>query len=149
MRTDIVENAASKTRADRNSTLAARPAECLEQRAIVAAPGPPVIPNLALPEFVLGQAQVRGERRALVDAVTGRVLSYRGLAVTVREVAAGFAARGVRPRDVLALCAPNSIAFAVSWFAALSVGASVTTVNPLSTGEEITRQLRQMSARCW
>jgi acyl-CoA synthetase (AMP-forming)/AMP-acid ligase II len=107
----------------------------------------PAIPDLTLPQFVLGAADRRGSKRALVDAATGQELSYAGLAVAVREAGAGLSARGVHPGDVLALCAPNCIEFAVAWFAAASIGAIVTTVNPQCTGDEITRQLRQTGAR--
>jgi acyl-CoA synthetase (AMP-forming)/AMP-acid ligase II len=107
----------------------------------------PAIPDLTLPEFVLGAADRRGSKRALVDAATGQGISYSGLADAVREVGAGLSARGMRPGDVLALCAQNSIEFAVAWYAAASIGAIVTTVNPQCTGDEIARQLRQTGAR--
>jgi acyl-CoA synthetase (AMP-forming)/AMP-acid ligase II len=107
----------------------------------------PVIPDLTLPQFVLGAAYRRGSKRALVDAATGHELSYAELADAVRETGAGLSARGLRPGDVLALCAPNCIEFAVAWYAATSIGAIVTTVNPLCTGDEISRQLRQTGAR--
>ena len=108
---------------------------------------PPAIPDLTLPQFVLGAAHRRGSKRALVDATTGHELSYAGLADAVRETGAGLAARVVRPGDVLVLCAPNCIEFAVAFYAATSIGAVVTTVNPLCTGDEISRQLRQTGAR--
>ena len=107
----------------------------------------PAIPDLTLPEFVLGAAYRRGSKRALVDAATGQEVSYADLADAVREVGAGLSARGMRPGDVLALCAQNSIEFAVAWYAAASIGAIVTTVNPQCTGDEIARQLRQTGAR--
>ena len=107
----------------------------------------PAIPDLTLAQFVLGAAYRRGGKRALVDAATGRELSYAGLANAVRETGAGLSARGVRPGDVLALCAPNCIEFAVAFYAATAIGAPVTTVNPLCTGDEISRQLRQTGAR--
>jgi acyl-CoA synthetase (AMP-forming)/AMP-acid ligase II len=107
----------------------------------------PAIPDLTLAQFVLGSAYRRGSKPALVDAATGHELSYAGLADAVREAGAGLSARGVRPGDVLALCAPNCIEFAVAWYAAISAGATVTTVNPLCTGDEISRQLRQTGAR--
>jgi acyl-CoA synthetase (AMP-forming)/AMP-acid ligase II len=107
----------------------------------------PAIPDLTLPQFVLGAAHRRGSKPALVDAATGRELSYAGLADAVREAGAGLSARGVRPGDVLALCAMNCIEFAVAWYAATSIGAIVTTVNPQCTGDEISRQLRQTGAR--
>jgi len=107
----------------------------------------PAIPDLTLPQFVLGAAHGRGSKRALVDAATGHGLSYAELADAVRETGAGLSARGLRPGDVLALCAPNGIEFAVAWYAATAAGAIVTTVNPLCTGDEISRQLRQTGAR--
>ena len=110
-------------------------------------PQAPDIPDLTLPGFVLGAAYRYGDKRALVDAATGHELSYAELADEVREVAAGLCARGVRPGDVLALCTPNCLEFAVTWFAATSAGAIVTTVNPMCTEEEISRQLRQTGAR--
>jgi acyl-CoA synthetase (AMP-forming)/AMP-acid ligase II len=107
----------------------------------------PAIPDLTLPQFVLADASRRGNKRALVDAATGAELSYAELADAVRETAAGLSARGLRPGDVLALCAPNCLEFAVAFYAASSAGAIVTTVNPLGTGDEISRQLRQTGAR--
>src|SRR3981081_352994 len=94
----------------------------------------PVIPDATLPEFVLGQAHKRGSKRALVEAGTGRELSYEQLAAAVRGTGGWLAAQGVRPGDVLALCAPNSIEFAVTSYAALSAGALLTTVHPTPTG---------------
>ena len=108
---------------------------------------PPDIPEVTLPEYVLGQALQRGSKRALVDAATGAALTYAELATAVGEVSAGLAARGVGPGDVLALCAPNSIDFVLAYLAATSAGAVVTTVNPLWTEAEIGRQLRQSGAR--
>lgn len=110
-------------------------------------PRAPDIPDLTLPEFVLGAAYQHGGKRALVDAATGQELSYAKLAVAVRDVGAGLSARGIRPGDALALCTPNCLEFAVTWFAATSAGAIVTTLNPLCTEEEISRQLRQTGAR--
>jgi acyl-CoA synthetase (AMP-forming)/AMP-acid ligase II len=109
-------------------------------------PGP-AIPGLTLPQFVLCSANRRGSKRALVDVATGQEISYAGLADAVQEIGAGLSARGLHPGDVLALCAPNSIEFAVAWFAAASIGAIVTTVNPQCTRDEIVRQLRQTGAR--
>ena len=106
-----------------------------------------VIPDVTVPEFVLGRAHLRGGKRALVEAGTGRELSYSQLAAAVQQAGAWLWARGVRPGDVLALCAPNSIEFAVSWHAASSIGAILTTVNPIATEEEIVHQLRQTGAR--
>ncbi len=106
-----------------------------------------VIPELTLPAYVLGQARQRASKPALVDAATGAALTYAELAAEVARVSTGLLARGMTTGDVLALCAPNSIEFVLTYLAAASAGAVVTSVNPVWTGQEISRQLRQTGAR--
>ena len=108
---------------------------------------PVSIPGLTLPEFVLADAERHGPHRALIDASTGCELTYDELAVSVRAVARGLFGRDVRQGDVLAVCAPNSIEFVLAWYAASSIGAIVTTLNPASTADELAHQLRQAGAR--
>jgi acyl-CoA synthetase (AMP-forming)/AMP-acid ligase II len=105
------------------------------------------VPDLTLPQLVLDAAGRHASKRALVDAATGQAISYGELADAIREVSAGLSARGVTSGDVLALCAPNCTEFAVAWYAAAWSGATVTTVNPMCTTDEISRQLLQTSAR--
>lgn len=105
------------------------------------------VPTVTLPEYVLGGARERGRKRALVDSATGAELSYADLVNAVTQQAAGLADSGMRPGDVLALCAPNGIGFVTTYLAGLSAGAVVTTVNPLWTAAEITNQLRLAGAR--
>ena len=100
----------------------------------IGCPGP-AIPEVTLPEYVLGTAAERGSKLALVEADSGRALTYAELADAVRRVGTGLANCGVGATDVVALCAPNSIDFVVGWYAASSIGATLTTVNPLSTGD--------------
>ena len=65
-----------------------------------------VIPSMALPQFLLAAAD-RGDRPALIDGLTGRVTSYGEFAALMGRVAAGFAARGLRKGQVVAILAPN------------------------------------------
>ena len=71
--------------------------------------GEPLEPHdpVPLPGVLLEHARDLGDKPALVDGPTGRTLSYRQLAEGVERVAAGLAARGVGPGDVLALSSPN------------------------------------------
>lgn len=54
------------------------------------------VPDLSLPEFLLAAGAPNPDRPALVDGPSGRTLSHAELAVAVRQVAAGLAARGLR-----------------------------------------------------
>jgi acyl-CoA synthetase (AMP-forming)/AMP-acid ligase II len=107
----------------------------------------PEIPAIRLPEFVLGRARARGAKPALVEADSGRKISYEGLADAASGAASWLSAAGVRPGDVVALCAPNGIDFVIAWYAASSADAVVTTVNPLLTGDELASHFRATGTR--
>ncbi|HEX6553788.1 MAG TPA: AMP-binding protein, partial [Ktedonobacteraceae bacterium] len=87
-----------------------------------------------------------GDAPAVIDALTGRTLTYRELALGVRRVAAGLQAHGVTKGDVLALCAPNGTEFVITYFAAAAAGAIITTMNPAATGHDIATQLANAGA---
>ncbi len=115
---------------------------------VISSPFPDVsIPDESLPTFVLAGAWERGDKPAIVDGLTGRTVSYRQLAEEVRRVGSGLRLRGVRHGDVLAMCCPNSPDFAVAYYAALSVGAVVTTINPMAVPSEVAAQLEDAEAR--
>jgi acyl-CoA synthetase (AMP-forming)/AMP-acid ligase II len=79
-----------------------------EVAAMWTSPYPPVeVGGTTLPGMVLEAAARHGDRTALVDGPSGTPVSYRLLAERVQGVAAGLAARGFRPGEVLALWAPN------------------------------------------
>jgi acyl-CoA synthetase (AMP-forming)/AMP-acid ligase II len=100
------------------------------------------IPDVALTEYVLGGAKRHGDKPALIDGASGAVTTYGELAGQVREVAAGLAAAGVGPGDVVGLLAPNSPSWAIAYHAVIARGAIVTPINPVLTAEEIATQLR-------
>jgi acyl-coenzyme A synthetase/AMP-(fatty) acid ligase/pimeloyl-ACP methyl ester carboxylesterase len=100
-----------------------------------------------LTAFVLGRAVDWGDRPAIIDGVSGRTMSYRELADAVGRVAAALAARGVAKGDVLALLSANCPEFAIMLYAALSIGAVITTINPLTPAHDIARQLEHADAR--
>ena len=105
------------------------------------------IPEVPLTEFVFGRAAEHPERPALVDGVSGRVLTYAQLAGAVRAAAAGLARRGFAKGDVLALYSPNLPEYVVAFHAVATLGGVVTTVNPQYTAEELGKQLRDSGAK--
>jgi acyl-CoA synthetase (AMP-forming)/AMP-acid ligase II len=105
------------------------------------------IPDVPLHRFVLARAGELGDKPALIDAPSGRTITYAQLAASVRAVAAGLAGRGFRKGDVLAHYAPNLPEYAVAFHGVAAVGGVNTTVNPLLTAEELAAQLRDCGAR--
>jgi acyl-CoA synthetase (AMP-forming)/AMP-acid ligase II len=98
------------------------------------------IPELTLPEFVLGRARELGEKPAIVDGTTGQVATYGELADRVDSVAASLQAQGVAKDDVVALVGPNSAEWAIAYHGILRAGGIVTPMNPLLTPEEMAKQ---------
>jgi acyl-CoA synthetase (AMP-forming)/AMP-acid ligase II len=66
-----------------------------------------VVPDVSLPEFLLATAANAPAATAIIDAASQRRVSYGELAASVRRVAAGLAACGLRPGQTLAIMAPN------------------------------------------
>jgi acyl-CoA synthetase (AMP-forming)/AMP-acid ligase II/NAD(P)-dependent dehydrogenase (short-subunit alcohol dehydrogenase family) len=118
------------------------------QTVIITSPHPDVsLAEVSVTEFVLGRARARGDRPALIDSGTGRTFTYRDLADIVERAAAGLAGAGVAKGDVLALCTPNCPELAIAFYAAASLGAVITPLNPLATGQDMARQLEHAGAR--
>lgn len=79
---------------------------------------------------------------AFIDGPSGNTLSYSALRHNVRAIAAGLHGLGVRKGDVVLVISPNSIAIPCIYLAILSIGAIITTINPLSTEREIAGQVK-------
>jgi acyl-CoA synthetase (AMP-forming)/AMP-acid ligase II len=107
---------------------------------------PVEVGGTTLHEMVLEAAARFGDRPALVDGPSGTTVGYRLLAERVRGVAAGLAARGFRPGDVLALWAPNLPQWAGVALGTMAAGGTVTGANPGCTERELTAQLADAGA---
>jgi acyl-CoA synthetase (AMP-forming)/AMP-acid ligase II len=105
------------------------------------------IPDTPLTPFVLWQAEQLANKVAIIEAASGRSLTYGQLARDVRRLAAGLWARGFRPGDVLAILSPNLPEYPVAFHGTATAGGIVTTLNPLFTADEIAFQLRDSKAR--
>ena len=82
-----------------------------------------------------------------MDGTTGKAISYAHLGHMVGRLAGGLAAIGLRPGDVLGLFSPNTVLYPVVFHAAVRAGATVTTVNSLSTAKDVANQLGDSRAR--
>jgi acyl-CoA synthetase (AMP-forming)/AMP-acid ligase II len=99
-----------------------------------------------LHRLALERAARAGDRPALIDGLSGYVVSYRTLASRVERVASGLAERGFGAGDVLALWAPNVVQWAGVALGAMAVGGAVTGINPGYTERELKGQLADSGA---
>ncbi|KAL0393725.1 UNVERIFIED_CONTAM: 4-coumarate--CoA ligase-like 6 [Sesamum latifolium] len=83
---------------------------------------------------------------ALIDSSSGFSVSYSQLFTLVKSVASGLHNMGVKQGDVILFLLPNSVCFPIVFLGALSVGAIVTPMNPLSSLSEIKRQVLDSNA---
>jgi acyl-CoA synthetase (AMP-forming)/AMP-acid ligase II len=104
------------------------------------------IPSVPLTAYVLDGALELGDKPALVDGPTGRVLTYAQLDEQVRRLAGGLVERGFGKGDVLAIMAPNLPEYAVVFHGVSMAGGTVTTVNPTYTAPEVHHQLTDAGA---
>ena len=105
------------------------------------------IPEVPLTSFVLRRAARLGDKAALIDAATGRTITYQQLVESIDRVASSLSQRGFRKGDVLGILSPNVPEYAIAFHAVASLGGIVTPINPLYTAHEIGLQLNDSSAR--
>jgi acyl-CoA synthetase (AMP-forming)/AMP-acid ligase II len=105
------------------------------------------VPESTLTDFVFQNAERFAGKPALVDGQTGRVLTYDELPRLVRRAAGGFAGRGLKKGDVVALLSPNVPEYAVAFHGAAAAGLAVSTINPLCSAGEVSQQLKESGAR--
>ncbi|TVU46368.1 hypothetical protein EJB05_05897, partial [Eragrostis curvula] len=110
-----------------------------------------VIPSdrgLSLADLILRRAESCPSALALVDAATGRGLTFEALRSAVLTTAAALSSRErVRPGDVVLLLAPNCVLYPVCFLAITALGAVATTANPLYTPREIAKQVADARAK--
>src|SRR2546423_14178004 len=104
------------------------------------------IPHESLPAFVLARAAQHGERPALIDGRTGRVVTCADFCRQVERAAASLCARGLQRGDVCAIFSPNAPEYAIAFHAAALAGAATTTVSPSYTAAELAHQLHDTRA---
>ncbi|RVX15894.1 4-coumarate--CoA ligase-like 5 [Vitis vinifera] len=80
-------------------------------------------------------------KTAFIDAASGHRLSLYEVWRAVDAVSSCLADMGIRKGHVILLLSPNSILFPVVCLSVMSLGAVITTTNPLNTAREIGKQI--------
>ncbi|CAL8119500.1 unnamed protein product [Prunus armeniaca] len=111
----------------------------------------PTRPDLDTATFVLSQFPPHHQaksRVALIDSATNQRVTYAQLHHSIQCLASGlYQGLGVRKGDVVFLLSPNSLLYPTICLAVLSIGAVLTTANPLNTKSEIGKQVRDSGAK--
>jgi acyl-CoA synthetase (AMP-forming)/AMP-acid ligase II len=114
----------------------------------LASPYPDVeIPELSVPEFVLAAGKERPDAPALIDGVSGDVITHGQLAHHVDRLAAALHEKGLRKGDVVAVLCPNTIWYPVVFHGIAAAGCVTSPINSLYTAHEIAFQLRDSGAK--
>ncbi|XP_020582501.1 4-coumarate--CoA ligase-like 4 isoform X2 [Phalaenopsis equestris] len=100
----------------------------------------PTSPHLDVTTFISSRSH--SGTVALIDASSGRRLSFSDLWRSVASLSSSLSSSlSIRKGDVVLLLSPNSIYFPIVSLAVLSLGAVLTTTNPLNTPQEIAKQI--------
>eukprot|EP00262_Sarcandra_glabra_P006929 TRINITY_DN19490_c0_g1_i1.p1 TRINITY_DN19490_c0_g1~~TRINITY_DN19490_c0_g1_i1.p1 ORF type:complete len:543 (+),score=82.24 TRINITY_DN19490_c0_g1_i1:106-1734(+) len=107
----------------------------------------PQNPNLSIVSFLFRNSSSYSDKLALADADSGETLTFHQFNSTVSRVAAGLFRLGINKGDVVLIFAPNSIQFPLCFFGIVSLGAIATTVNPLFTISELSKQAKDSNPK--
>ncbi len=105
------------------------------------------IPSTPVADYVLARAAQRGDRAALIDATSGRTITYAQLPGMVDRAAASLARLGLQKADVCAIFSPNTPEYAIAVLAIARLGAIVTTAGSMCTRDNLVQQCRDARAR--
>jgi len=103
--------------------------------------------NISLPQHIFGNLGSFANKPAIVDGVSGQSLTYGQLYQRIQSFARGLKQKGFEKGDVFAIYCPNSPEYAIAFYGVAMLGGINTTINPLYTVDELTRQLNDANAR--
>jgi acyl-CoA synthetase (AMP-forming)/AMP-acid ligase II len=101
-----------------------------------------------LTDYVLARAAERGDKPAVLEAVSGRLVTYQQLPGRIGEMAAILHGYGVQAGSVVAVRMPNGPELPIAHHAILSLGATVLSLNALATETETTAAMAQADVCC-
>ena len=103
--------------------------------------------NISLPQYIFGDLGAFADKPAIVDGLSGHSLTYGQLYQGIVSFARGLKHKGFGKGDVFAIYCPNSPEYAIAFYGVAMLGGINTTINPLYTVDELTRQLNDASAK--
>lgn len=99
--------------------------------------------TLSMVSFLFRNVSSFPEKPALFDADSGEALSFSQFKSMVSKISHGLIHQmGIKKNDVVLIFAPNSIQFPLCFFGVIALGAIATTVNPMYTVSELSKQIK-------
>lgn len=112
---------------------------------------PPVVlpkePNLSMVSFLFRNVSAYPDKPALIDADSNETLSFSQFKSTVIKLSHAFLNLGINKNDRVLIFAPNSIQFPLCFLAVTAIGAIATTVNPVYTVNELSKQVEDSTPK--
>jgi acyl-CoA synthetase (AMP-forming)/AMP-acid ligase II/enoyl-CoA hydratase/carnithine racemase len=105
------------------------------------------IPEASLCDIVFTHCDRLKDKPAFIDAPSGRIITFGQAKQLAHHVAAGLCLRGLKKGDVVALYLPNLPEYPPLFHGVTLAGGIVTTANPLSSAEDLGRQLKASNAK--
>ncbi|CAN4119395.1 unnamed protein product [Withania somnifera] len=104
---------------------------------------PPKEQNNSMVSFLFRNISSFPEKPALFDADTNETLTFSQFKSVVSKISHGLVHQmSIKKNDVVLIFAPNSIQFPLCFFGVIGLGAIATTVNPMYTVFELTKQVQ-------
>ena len=104
-------------------------------------------PKISLYKQVFKDFAKYGSRIAFVDGVTAKEYSYNEIAESTTKFSSALSRMGFKKNDVLSICAPNCLEYAVAFFGAVASGGIVSTVNPTYMSDELAYQFENSGTK--
>src|SRR4051812_11199671 len=101
--------------------------------------------SIALDALVGQTAAIAPDRVAVIDGE--RALTYDALDQLIDRVAAAMQADGLKPRDVISICALSSIEYVATFLGALRAGVAVAPLAPSLTPQDFAAMVKDSGAK--
>ncbi|WMV56011.1 hypothetical protein MTR67_049396 [Solanum verrucosum] len=99
--------------------------------------------KLSMVSFLFRNSSSYPEKPAFFDADNGETLSFSQFKSMVSRISHGLIHQmGIKKNDVVLIFTPNSVQFPLSFFGVIAIGAIATTVNPMYTVSELSKQIK-------
>ncbi|XP_029207684.2 surfactin synthase subunit 1-like [Acropora millepora] len=103
--------------------------------------------DISWPQLVFRNFESFGDKTAIIDGPSGRSYTFQQLTALTKKCASALSRKGLKKGDVFAILLPNMPEYPIIYFGVISLGGIITTLNPLYTNDEITKQLRDSNAK--